>query len=141
MKRVTLIPLISILVLLAVAVNFAQDRKASPSPTPQECEKDDGNDRVYTAKEVDVKAKVKNRLDNPPQPGSDCPRGSARVVLRAVLHKSGKVTGVKLIKRMFCSYDQQAIEAVRKFKFTPAIKDGHPVSQYADIEYEYHISN
>lgn len=137
-KLTTLISLLIISPLLGIAVGFAQNGKPSPPSTPQERErrKSDGDDKVYTAKEVDVKAKVTNRMENLPASGSDCPvRG--RVTLRAILHKSGKVTEVVLVKGLGCSYDQAAMDVVRKYKFTPAIKDGHPVSQYSDIEYEY----
>ena len=135
MERINHLVLVATLALCASAETLGQDTKPSPSPTPQERQESKNEDeRVYKATEVDVKAKVKNKLKNLPELRSDCPE-VATVTLRAILHKSGKVTEVVLIKGVGCSYDKQAIEAVRKFKFTPAVKDGLVVSQYADIEY------
>jgi photosystem II stability/assembly factor-like uncharacterized protein len=90
-------------------------------------------DKVYTDKEVDIKANF-NKLEDQPQFKSDCP-DNVDIILRAIMHKSGKVTGVTLIKGAGCSFDIEAIKAVRKLKFTPAIKDGRPVSQYLDVEF------
>lgn len=102
----------------------------------QESKSRDADDNVYTAKEVDVRAKITNRMENIPVAGKDCPR-EGFVSLRIILHKSGSVTDVTVITRMGCSYDESTVEAARKFKFTPAVKDGKPVSQYQLLEYRY----
>jgi TonB family protein len=92
------------------------------------------DDKIYTVKEVDVRAKVKNKLEHLPDRKNDCPE-NVNVSLRVVFRKSGKVTDVTIRKSSGCSYDQEAIKAVLKLKFDPAIKDGRQVSQYSDIEY------
>jgi len=51
------------------------------------------DDPVYTVDQVDVKAKVKNQLDNLPDANTDCHIPVA-VSLRVVLRKSGKVTDI-----------------------------------------------
>jgi TonB family protein len=107
-----------------------------PPPSQERKNQDADEDRVYTAKEVDVKAKITNRMENLPEAGRDCPR-EGLVRLRIILHKSGKVTEVTIIKGMGCSYDEATVEVARKFKFTPAVKDGEPVSQYQIFEYRY----
>jgi TonB family protein len=112
----------------------------SPSPAPERREKTEPTeDRVYSAKEVDVKAKVIRPLDNTPEPGTDC-RSRIRllVVVKAVLHKSGDVRQVELVDASGCkSYDEDAIRAVGKMKFTPALKDNRRVSQYQVFEFQY----
>lgn len=77
-------------------------------------------------------------MDHPPEAKKDCPV-KGRVALRAVLHKSGNVAEVEIIKRPGRSYDEAAVEAVRKYKFTPAMKDGRLVSQYDFVEYSYNF--
>ncbi len=118
----------------------AQAKDPSPTPSPEIREKEEhAEDRIYSGKEVDVKAKVIRLLDDPPKPGADCP-GRMRLVVsvRAVLRKSGKVTETELLKESGCSsYDQDAIRAVRNVKFNPALKDDRPVSQYQVFEYQY----
>ncbi len=112
---------------------FAQQAKPSPTPTPTPVE-----DKVYLPKEVDVKAKVKRQLDDLPQPGRDCEETVRLfVILKVVLHKSGKVTEVVVIRGTGCSYDKDASRVAHNLKFIPAMKDGHPVSQYLTAQYEY----
>ena len=112
----------------------------SPSPTPERREKaEPTEDRAYSGKEVDVKAKVIRPLDNTPAPGTDC-RNRMRllVVVRAVLHKSSDVRQVELVEKSGCkSYDEDAISAVGKMKFTPAMKDNRRVSQYQVFEFQF----
>ena len=98
---------------------------------------DTGNDddKIYTVKEVDVKAKIKNKLEHLPQRKEDCPE-TVHATLRIVLHKSGKVTEVIVTKSSGCSYDDEVIKAVRQLRFTPALKDGKPVSQYLVFTYD-----
>ena len=96
---------------------------------------EEGGEKVYTAEEVDVKAKIKNRLGNLPERKNDCP-DPVEAKVRVILHRSGKVTDVVLTMRAGCSYDDEVIKVVRKLKFVPASKNGHPVSQYSDVEYK-----
>jgi len=93
------------------------------------------DDPVYTVDQVDVKAKVKNQLDNLPDANTDC-RIPVAVSLRVILRKSGKVTDITVVKSSGCSYDHEAVKAVKKLKFDAAIKSGQRVSQYSDIEYK-----
>jgi hypothetical protein len=86
----------------------AQAKDPSPTPSPEKREKEEpAEDRIYSVKEVDVKAKVIHLLDDPPNPGTDCPgRVTLLVSVGAVLRKSGKVTEAELIKGSGCkSFD------------------------------------
>jgi TonB family protein len=129
------------LVVFSLCTTQAQETKPTPSPSPSESEKQQtAKDRIYTGKEVDVKAKLKRPFSDPPEPGPDCNGFSIRLltVLKIVLHKSGIISEVNLVKGTGCSYDKEAIRVARKLKFEPAQKDGQPVSQYMIVEYEYH---
>jgi TonB family protein len=94
------------------------------------------DDHVYASREVDVPAKITNKMENLPEPGKDCPHAGL-VRLKITLHRSGDVTEVAIIKGMGCSYDEATVEAARKFKFIPAVKDGKQVSEYKIFEYQY----
>jgi len=136
LKRITNIVLMVFFILSSFSLNIAQGTKPSPTPQTELRQKSKfDSEKIYMSAEVDVKATVKNQMKNLPELRGDCP-DTATVKLRAILHKSGKVKDVVLIKGVGCSYDKQAIEAVRKYKFSPAVKDGQAVSQYADIEYK-----
>lgn len=121
-------------VLLVCLASLTVCATSSWNPRPLFTFQSPDDDKVYTVKEVDVKAKVKNRMENLPRRKNDCPE-NVSVSLRAVFRKSGKVTDVIIRKSSRCSYDQEAIEAVLRLKFDPAIKDGKQVSQYSEIEF------
>ena len=67
------------------------------------------------------------------------------IVLRAVFTSSGKVTEIKLAKvspedlpaDVVKAFADQTIKAARLIKFEPAIKDGHPVSMFMQLEYNF----
>ena len=92
------------------------------------------DDPVFTVDQVDVRAKIKNQLEHLPDALEDCPI-PVGVSLQVVLRKSGKVTDITVLKSSGCSYDREAIKAVKKLKFVAAIKSGQPVSQRSNIEY------
>lgn len=95
-------------------------------------------DVVYTQQEVDVKAVVLDRRSVDRSAGRSCKDSDVKVVLRAVLHKSGKVTDVEVVESSSCeSFQKAAIKIARKISFTPAKKDGVAVSQYQSLIYDY----
>lgn len=59
------------------------------------------------------------------------------VVLQAILTKTGEVTNIKVTKGLPDGLSESAVEAARKIKFEPAIKDNRPVSQYIQLEYNF----
>ena len=135
----SLVHLTPLLTLLAACmVTGAAPRGGSYTPTPAQERKtqDAEEEHVYTYREVDVKAKITNKMENLPRAGRDCPR-EGLVRLRIILHKSGRVTEVTIIKGMGCSYDKATVEAARRFTFSPAVKDSRAVSQYQIFEYSY----
>ncbi|MBC8030166.1 MAG: energy transducer TonB [Pyrinomonadaceae bacterium] len=136
----TLVPFTTLVMLLVISLNTTPAQKGKPTPSPSESQKSEpAKDKVYSGKEVDVKAKIKPQPNDVPQPGRDCDEFDYRLraVLRVVLHKSGIVTGVTLVKGSGCSFDKEAIRVARSIKFEPAKKDGQPVSQYLQVEYEF----
>jgi TonB family protein len=61
------------------------------------------------------------------------------VRLKAVLSSSGSVTGISVIKGLPDGLTEKAIAAAKQIRFTPAEKDGHTVSQYVTLEYNFNI--
>ena len=120
----------------ARAITQSKEPRGSSSPPEERQPQVPEEERVYTSKEVDVKARVTNKMAHIPEAGRDCP-GKGWVRLRAVLHRSGEVTEVALTKGLGCSFDEEAIKVVRRYKFTPALKGSRPVSQYQLFEFRY----
>jgi protein TonB len=61
------------------------------------------------------------------------------VVLRAVFAADGTVQHILVVRSLPHGLTEQAVAAARKIKFTPAIKDGRPVSQFIQIEYNFNL--
>ncbi len=61
------------------------------------------------------------------------------VMLRAVFAADGNVKHILLVQALSHGLTEQAIKAVRQIKFDPAIKDGRPVSQFIQVEYNFHL--
>ena len=90
-------------------------------------------------------AVIKSQPDpeKPKQTGETIAKGT--IVLKAILRASGQITDIKLVKVIHDGWSDQlvkervkkTIKAARGIKFIPAMKDGHPVSQRVQIEYEF----
>ena len=74
--------------------------------------------------------------------------GDFTVVLRAVFRSNGKVTDISryelrpehpdgLSSEDIDKFFERAIEAAVKIRFKPATKDGHPVSMWMQLEYNF----
>jgi TonB family protein len=61
------------------------------------------------------------------------------VVLRAIFSDSGEVTGIRAVKSLPFGLTERAIAAARRIRFVPAVKDGHPVSVYMQLEYVFNL--
>ena len=106
---------------------LAQNQKPSSPP----------EDKVYTAKEVDKKAVITNWKELDPErlgAATDC-RSGTRVVVKAILRKSGDVTDIKVISPASCSMDEKVEKSISHAKFRPALKNGVAVSQYIEVKY------
>jgi TonB family protein len=61
------------------------------------------------------------------------------VRLRAIFSSSGEVTNITVIKGLPSGLTEKAIAAARQIRFQPALKDGHVVSQWVTLEYNFNI--
>lgn len=96
---------------------------------------------IYQPEEVDEKAIV-NRKTIAHINGRDCRESKVKVLLRLILHQSGKVTDVEVLESSSCkSFQRDAISEARKIKFKPAKKNGIAVSQYQKIGFEFTLTD
>jgi protein TonB len=61
------------------------------------------------------------------------------VVLRCVFSSSGAVTNIRAVSGLPFGLTEKAISAARQIRFIPAIKDGHFVSMYIQLEYNFNL--
>ena len=87
--------------------------------------------------EVDARA----RLISKPDPGfpEEARRNNVRgrVRLRAVLGSDGVVRHVLVLEGLPFGMSEECVAAAKRIRFTPAVKDGRPVSQFVVLEYNF----
>ncbi|HEX8191089.1 MAG TPA: energy transducer TonB [Pyrinomonadaceae bacterium] len=95
--------------------------------------------RPFKQQEVSVRALITFK----PEPGfteeARQQNVTGTVRLRAILSASGEVTGISVVKGLPSGLTEKAIAAARQIRFRPAQKDGHTVSQYVVLEYNFNI--
>ncbi len=95
------------------------------------------NRTVFGASEVQKRARL---LDAPAAAYPDAARAakaSGEVRLEIVLAADGKVKNIFPMKPLEHGLTEAAFDAARQIKFTPAIRNGQPVSQFLILSYEF----
>src|SRR5215831_10763329 len=95
--------------------------------------------RVFTGKEVTKKVRV---LDKPEPTYTESARKfgvEGTVVLRAVFAKDGQVTNVRIISKLPHGLTERAVTTARHIRFEPAAKDGHAVSMWIELQYNFNL--
>jgi len=94
---------------------------------------------IYSGKDVDVKARLLTRPE--PSYTKDARKNDINgvVVLICVFAKNGEVQNIRVVSGLPYGLTEQAIEAAKKIKFTPAMKEGKPVSMWMQLEYNFNL--
>jgi TonB family protein len=95
--------------------------------------------RVFSGREVTQKARV---LEKPEPTYTESARMfgvEGTVVFRAVFSKSGEVTNLHVVRKLPHGLTQQALKAARAIRFSPAQKDGQPVSMWMELQYNFNL--
>jgi len=87
----------------------------------------------YAVDEVDHPAEILEE----PEPISGSTSKGGVVILKAMLGKDGKVKYVQPLKGLGNKQTRLAVGAARKIRFRPAQRDGLPVSQWIELEYQF----
>jgi TonB family protein len=95
--------------------------------------------KVFSGKDVNTKARVLSKPE--PQYTEDARKNqiTGTVILRAVFTSSGQVTNISARSGLPFGLTERAIAAARQIKFVPATKDGHAVSMYIQLEYNFNL--
>ena len=98
-----------------------------------------GYDRIFTGKEVTSKARLISKPE--PQYTEDARKNQivGTVVLKVVFASNGSVTNIRTVSGLPHGLTERAITAARQIKFVPATKDGHPVSMWMQLEYNFNL--
>ena len=98
-----------------------------------------GYDRIFTGKEVTSKARLISKPE--PQYTEDARKNqvTGTVVLKVVFSSNGSVSNIRTVSGLPYGLTERAIAAARQIKFVPATKDGHPVSMWMQLEYNFNL--
>lgn len=88
---------------------------------------------------VGVKIIYKKNPVYPAQAKADKNTVNGVCVLGMTIGEDGIPTNVHVVKSLRADYDESAIEAVRDWRFTPALKDGKPVAVESKIQINFQI--
>ncbi|MFC1494773.1 TonB family protein [Thermodesulfobacteriota bacterium] len=104
----------------------------------------DSKEKVYKLKDVDTRPRVAKAV-RPIYPiGLRGPMGLAegRVVLKFIVTKEGNVRDPKVVESIpNGAFDESALEAVKKYRFKPATKNGEPVDCIAKMPFVFSLHN
>jgi periplasmic protein TonB len=66
-------------------------------------------------------------------------RYQGTVILEALFRRDGKIDVVQFVRRLGFGLDQNAIEALKKWRFRPGMKNGVPVDTIINVEVTFNI--
>jgi TonB family protein len=98
-----------------------------------------GYDGVFSSKDVTQKARI---LEKPEPTYTEEARKNqitGTVVLKVVFSASGQVTNIRMVSGLPDGLNERAIAAAKRIRFIPATKDGHQVSTYFQLEYNFNL--
>ena len=98
-----------------------------------------GGNQIYTGRDVTTKARLLSKPE--PQYTEDARKNqiTGTVVLKVVFASNGSVTNIRTVSGLPFGLTEKAIAAARQIKFTPATKDGQPVSMWMQLEYNFNL--
>jgi len=95
--------------------------------------------QVFTSKETTTKAKI---LSKPEPQYTEAARKygvTGMVVLRGIFSTDGRLTSIRVLKRLPHGLTQVSVNAAKQIKFIPAVKDGQAVPQFVQLEYNFYL--
>jgi TonB family protein len=96
-------------------------------------------EQIYRPKELDSRAVVTKKPAAVFAQEARKRSVEGTVVLRAVFSSTAEVRDITVIVGLPYGLTENAIKAAHKMKFRPALKDGKPVSTWAQLEYTFSL--
>lgn len=92
---------------------------------------------IYSAREVTRRARITERPDISFARSTVEPNARGRVIVEAVLCRSGRVTDIRIIQGLSSATNEFIVAAMTMVRFTPAEHGWHSVSQRIRFEFEF----
>ena len=110
------------------------------APYAEVAEKGNPARTIFVRSEIPTtKARILSKAEPEYPESARRARISGTVKLLVVLAADGAIKNVYVIQPLSHGLTDSAVGALRKIKFVPATKDGHPVSQITEIEYSFNL--
>jgi TonB family protein len=109
------------------------DEPASNMATPSD------NPEVFQSKQVSLKVGVVLKPEPRYTERARMKQIVGTVVLRGVFSSSGTLTNITVLRKLPEGLTERAIDAAKKIRFIPAIKDGRFVSMWIQLEYNFNL--
>jgi len=95
--------------------------------------------RLFKVSEVDQRARLLFKPE--PQYTEEARQNqvTGTVMLRVVFSSTGEVAQIRAVHTLPFGLTERAIAAARQIKFVPAMKGGHPVSVFMQLEYNFNL--
>lgn len=99
----------------------------------------DGNDQTFAGSQVEQRARVLFKPE--PMYTEEARRNqiTGTVMLRVVFASNGDVVQIRAVHSLPYGLTERAIAAARQIKFVPAVRAGHPVSVFMQLEYNFNL--
>ncbi len=94
---------------------------------------------VYSGKEVTTKVRILSKAEPQYTEQARKDQLTGKVILRCVFAADGHVRAVGVLAGLPDGLTLRAIIAAHQIKFIPATKDGHPVSMWMQLEYNFNL--
>ena len=119
------------LLFLAYSASYGQGGSTTPGAG--------ATDNLYKSSEVTLKAHVNKKPEPKYTKAARKNQIEGTVVLRCIFSKTGEVTNIHVVSGLPDGLTDRAVEAAKKIRFTPATKDGHSVSMWMELQYNFHL--
>jgi TonB family protein len=119
-----------ILILLSPALGYVSHQDPAPTPT---------DEKIYEAKEVDSSVKILSKPEASYTFAAVRQHVVGVVRLTAIFTRNGEIRNVQVVNGLPAGLTENAIAVARQIAFTPAMKNGHPVSQKLMIVYSFEL--
>jgi TonB family protein len=99
----------------------------------------DGNGAPLSSSQVEQRARLLVKPE--PQYTEEARKNqvTGTVMLRVVFSSTGDVVQIRAVRTLPFGLTDRAIAAARQIKFVPAMKGGHPVSVFMQLEYNFNL--
>jgi TonB family protein len=99
----------------------------------------DGSNQPFAGSQVEQRARVLIKPE--PTYTEDARRNqvTGTVMLSVVFASNGDVVQIRAVRTLPYGLTERAIAAARQIKFVPAVKGGHPVSVFMQLEYNFNL--